>query len=64
MASGFDVDLFASNPSKKAFKSCRKAELILLANFYGIDISELKLKNDIKQFVSECLVQFLLEVKI
>lgn len=52
MASGF-----ALNPSRGAFESCRKAELILIAQFYGIDLGKLKLKREIKPFVFEGLVQ-------
>ena len=57
MASGFDVSEFASNPSQSVFEACRKADLILIAEHYGIDLGDFKLKREIKPVVLEALVK-------
>ena len=57
MASGFDVNEFAANPSREAFEKCCKANLVLVAQHFGIDIGNFKLKKEIKPVVLEGLVQ-------
>ena len=52
-----NVDGFVSNPSREAFETCCKADLVLVAQHFGIDIGNFKLKREIKPVVLEGLVQ-------
>lgn len=56
MATGFDVNQFAANPSRTSFESCRKADLISVAKHYDIEIRPGALKREIKPVVLQGLV--------
>ena len=56
MATGFDLGRFIANPTHDSIDLCRKADLISMANYYGIDVNPGALKGDLKLVVLQGLV--------
>ncbi|KAJ8375908.1 hypothetical protein SKAU_G00064880 [Synaphobranchus kaupii] len=53
----FDLETFIKSPSVVVFEKCRKADLVLIAQHYGISVTKQSLKKEIRSVVWDRLVE-------
>ncbi|XP_073727443.1 uncharacterized protein [Misgurnus anguillicaudatus] len=57
MATKFELDRFAIEPTQEQFDACRKDDLLLIANFFDIAVPRGALKRDVKKVLYTELVK-------
>ncbi|KAL0153990.1 hypothetical protein M9458_050705, partial [Cirrhinus mrigala] len=57
MSSKFELDKFVVAPTEEQFEQCRKDDLMLIADFYNIELPRSALKREIKEILHTELVK-------
>lgn len=57
MSSKFELDKFVVAPTEEQFEQCRKDDLVLIADFYNIELPRSALKREIKEILHTELVK-------